>query len=125
MTMKQMSLLLAIALVGLAVGLLAGWSSNNYRYRVSQDELFRPLPRTALPVAPKQDFCLYAGEKYRHGEMIRLEKMKVTQICVVDESVRWATIPGPGQTTVIKYDDKDQVSTILFHNANEDEVPKK
>lgn len=101
--MKQLSMLLVIAMVGLAVGVLAGWTDNNYRYRVAQGEQYEVLPRQALPITREQDFCLYADVKYRHGELIYLTTLDMTQICVIDEKARWAVVPKRDQITTIEF----------------------
>jgi hypothetical protein len=92
--MKRLNTVLFLAAVGLAVGVLTGWASNEYRYVVEQDPTtYIHKDRKTLPIALEQDFCFYAGVKYRHGEMIYQPKIDITQICVIDEENRWLTLP--------------------------------
>jgi hypothetical protein len=114
--MKQLGLLLAIALVGLTVGVLAGWTNSTYRYSVAQNDRYQVLPRQALPIVPAQNFCLYADVRYRHGEMIYLSSMDMTQICVVDEKARWSVVPKAGQETTIKFspDGEQMIITLKY-----------
>jgi hypothetical protein len=92
--MKQLTLILLIAVVGLCAGMLAGWSNIGYRYFISGEvEQIGKEVRQVMPIARGQDFCYFASVKYFHGEMLHQTKPRITQICVIDENARWVTVP--------------------------------